>query len=95
MSTVLVIGASRGIGFELVRQYLAAGDRVIATVRDDAAQAALKALGAEVLKVDVAKSESVSGLAWQLDGEKIDVALYVAGVVDRADARTPPHAARL
>ena len=40
--------------------------------------------------MDVAKSESVSGLAWQLDGEKIDVALYVAGVVDRADARTPP-----
>ena len=90
MSTVLVIGASRGIGLELARQYLAAGDRVIATVRDDAAQATLKALGAEVLKVDVAKSESVSGLAWQLDGEKIDVAVYVAGVVDRADARTPP-----
>ena len=90
MSTVLVIGASRGIGLELARQYRAAGDHVIATVRDDAAQAALKALGAEVLKVDVAKSESVSGLAWQLDGEKIDVALYVAGVVDRADARTPP-----
>ena len=50
----------------------------------------MKALGAEVLKVDVAKSESVSGLAWQLDGEKIDVAVYVVGVVDRADARTPP-----
>ncbi len=38
MSTVLVIGASRGIGLELVRQYLARGDRVIATVGDDAAR---------------------------------------------------------
>ena len=90
MKTVLIIGASRGIGLELARQYLADGDRVIATVRDDAAQATLKALGAEVLKVDVAKSESVSGLAWQLDGEKIDIAVYVAGVVDRANAHTPP-----
>ena len=90
MKTVLIIGASRGIGLELARQYLADGARVIATVRDDAAQANLKSLGAEVLKVDVAKSESVSGLAWQLDGEKIDIALYVAGVVDRANAQTPP-----
>ena len=90
MATVLVIGASRGIGRELVCQYLAAGDRVIATVRDDAAKVALQALGAEVLKVDVIKPESVSGLAWQLDGEKIDYAFYVAGVMDRADALTPP-----
>jgi NAD(P)-dependent dehydrogenase (short-subunit alcohol dehydrogenase family) len=32
----------------------------------------------------------VSALDWQLDGEKIDMALYVAGVMDRANARTPP-----
>jgi NAD(P)-dependent dehydrogenase (short-subunit alcohol dehydrogenase family) len=32
---ILVIGASRGIGLEFVRQYRAAGDRVIATARDD------------------------------------------------------------
>ena len=35
MATVLVIGASRGIGLELVRLYRAAGDRVIATARED------------------------------------------------------------
>ena len=84
MSTVLVIGASRGIGLELVRQYLARGDRVIATVRDDAARQQLQALGAQVLLVDVAQPASVSGLAWQLDGEVIDTALYVAGVMSRA-----------
>ena len=90
MSTVLVIGASRGIGFELVTQYLEAGDRVIATARSDEGLARLQALGAEALRVDVADSTSVSGLSWQLDGEKLDVALYVAGVIHRAGATSPP-----
>ena len=90
MGTVLIIGASRGIGLELARQYLEAGERVIATARDDAGLARLQALGAETLRVDVAVATSVSGLAWQLDGEKLDVALYVAGVMDRAGASSPP-----
>jgi len=90
VNAVLVIGASRGIGLELVRQYLADGRRVIATVRNDAGAARLKAMGAEVLRVDVSDPASVSGLAWQLDGEKLDVVLYVAGVMDRASATTPP-----
>ncbi len=90
MATVLVIGASRGIGLELVRQYREAGDRVIATARDDAGLSALRDQGAQALQVDVANPASVSGLSWQLDGEKLDVALYVAGVMDRAGATTPP-----
>lgn len=90
MATVLVIGASRGIGLELVCQYREAGDRVIATARDAAALAALRDLGAQALQVDVANPASVSGLSWQLDGEKLDVALYVAGVMDRAGPTTPP-----
>ena len=90
MATVLVIGASRGIGLELVRQYTGAGDRVIATARDAAGLDRLEALGAEALKVDVANPASISGLARQLGGEKIDVALYVAGVFPTGDAKAPP-----
>jgi NAD(P)-dependent dehydrogenase (short-subunit alcohol dehydrogenase family) len=90
MSTVLVLGASRGIGHEFVRQYRAAGDRVIATARDDAGLEKLRALGATALKLDVAQPASISGLAWQLDGEKIDVALYVAGVYSTQGATEPP-----
>lgn len=90
MSTVLVIGASRGIGLEFVRQYRAAGDRVIATARDDDGMERLQALGAEPLRIDVAQSVSVSGLSWQLDGIDIDVALFVAGVIDRGNASSPP-----
>lgn len=90
MNTVLVIGASRGIGLEFVHQYREAGHRVIATVRDVDGRARVQALGAEALTVDVANPASVSGLAWQLDGEKIDLALYVAGVLRRPNALTPP-----
>src|SRR6476660_7756560 len=67
MSTVLVLGASRGIGLEFVRQYRADWDRVIATARDDAGLARIQALGATPIKLDVADPASVSGLAWQLD----------------------------
>jgi NAD(P)-dependent dehydrogenase (short-subunit alcohol dehydrogenase family) len=90
MSTILVIGASRGIGLEFVRQYLDAGERVIATARSDADLSRLQSLGAETIRLDVAEATSVSGLAWQLDGEKLDVALYVAGVMDRGSATAPP-----
>jgi NAD(P)-dependent dehydrogenase (short-subunit alcohol dehydrogenase family) len=90
MATVLVIGASRGIGWELVRQYREAGARVIATARGAAGLARLRDAGAEPLSLDVADPSSVSGLASQLGGEKLDVALYVAGVMDRASATSPP-----
>lgn len=90
MATVLVLGASRGIGLELVRQYREAGDRVIATARDAAGLARLQELGATALKVDVADPASISGLGWQLDGEKIDTAWYVAGVYSTAGATSPP-----
>ena len=92
MSTVLVIGASRGIGLEFVRQYRADGARVIATARDAAGLARLKVMGAQAIKLDLDDVSSVSALAWQLDDEKIDVALYVAGVSAGGNAGDPPAA---
>ncbi|WP_028601613.1 SDR family oxidoreductase [Ottowia thiooxydans] len=91
MSTILIIGASRGIGYELALQYTAEGERVIATARDEEGLAKLRDLGCEPLKLDVVDPASVSGLAWQLDGERIDIAWQVAGVMcNRANAQTPP-----
>ena len=90
MATVLLIGASRGVGLEMARQYREAGWRVIATARSDEGLDRLKALGCETLRVDVAQPAGNSGLAWQLVGEKLDLAVYVAGVMDRANAPQPP-----
>lgn len=91
MSNVLILGASRGLGLEFARQYVADGDRVLATARDAAGRERLQALGVEnVLTVDVANPASISGLAWMLDGEKIDTALYVAGVMGHGTALSPP-----
>jgi NAD(P)-dependent dehydrogenase (short-subunit alcohol dehydrogenase family) len=90
MPTVLLIGASRGIGFELARQYIADGWRVIATARSDEGLARLKEMDCETLRMDVADPASNSGLAWQLDGEKLDLVVYVAGVGDRDTASSPP-----
>lgn len=80
MKTVLIVGASRGIGHEFVRQYREAGWRVLATVRDDAAALAVEALGAQSYRLDVTRAEEIAGLAWQLDGEQLDIAIIVSGV---------------
>ncbi|MBL0421764.1 SDR family oxidoreductase [Ramlibacter sp. AW1] len=90
MATVLVIGASRGIGLEFARQYAEAGDRVIATARSDEGLARLSALGARALRLDVTDPARMSSLGWELDGEKLDVALYVAGVYSTGSATEPP-----
>jgi NAD(P)-dependent dehydrogenase (short-subunit alcohol dehydrogenase family) len=77
---VLIIGASRGLGLEFVRQYRAAGARITATARDDAALERLREHGARALRLDVADAASVSGLAWLIDGERFDVVVINAGV---------------
>jgi NAD(P)-dependent dehydrogenase (short-subunit alcohol dehydrogenase family) len=88
--TILILGASRGLGLEFVRQYRAQGERVLASARDPEGLARLQELGAQALKVDVTDPASVSGLGWQLDGEKIALALYVAGAMARGGATEPP-----
>ncbi|MBB4845932.1 NAD(P)-dependent dehydrogenase (short-subunit alcohol dehydrogenase family) [Paucibacter oligotrophus] len=80
MAGVLVVGASRGIGLEWVRQARAAGARVVATARDEAGLQRLRELGAVALQLDVSDAASVSGLAWQIDGYQFDEVAVVAGV---------------
>ncbi|MFN3296979.1 SDR family oxidoreductase [Caldimonas sp.] len=77
---VLVIGASRGLGLEFVRQYRAAGDRVVATARSDEGLARLRGLGCEAWPLDLLDAASVAGLGWRLDGERFDAVILNAGI---------------
>ena len=91
---ILVIGASRGIGLEFVRQYRAEGARVTATARSAEGLERLRALGATALSLDVADAASASALGGQLGGAAFDVAIVNAGVSGaRVGALEPPDEA--
>ena len=78
--TVLVTGANRGIGLEMVRELEARGMDVIGTARNPQTAEELKATGATVLQLDVTDADSVAALAEALDGKKIDMLINNAGV---------------
>lgn len=76
MPTVLITGASRGIGREFARQYEAGGWRVIATCRDPSKYD----LEGEVYSLDVTDPDSVAALHRDLYGEDIDLLINNAGI---------------
>src|SRR5215212_183991 len=86
MARVAITGASRGIGLELARQHLAAGDRVYALARDPGAAAQLNALAAgsggqlTVHAMDVADDASVRAGAASTGSGPIDLLYNVAGI---------------
>ena len=85
--TVLITGSSRGIGFELARQYAEAGWHVIATARKPQEAAQLVALAARQPKLrlealDVTDGASVGALRARLAGVPIDVLINNAGDTD-------------
>jgi NAD(P)-dependent dehydrogenase (short-subunit alcohol dehydrogenase family) len=53
---------------------------VLATARDEASLKALEASGAKTFSVDTTQPDQIAALGWQLDGEKLDVAIIVSGV---------------
>ena len=80
MPTALILGASRGIGLEFARQYRQAGWTVFGTFRTEDDRLRLRDLGVQTLRLDVRRTEDVAGIAWQLDGERLDLAVVNAGV---------------
>ncbi len=79
--TILVTGANRGIGLELATQLKAQGHDVIGTARKPEEATELKALGVEVLRLDVTDSASVDAMANALEGQPIDLLINNAGTM--------------
>lgn len=81
MKSVLIIGASRGLGLEFVRQYRADGWLTLGTCRSPEQDALLSSVGATALRLDVRDANSFTNLGKALDGASIDVCIYNAGVL--------------
>jgi NAD(P)-dependent dehydrogenase (short-subunit alcohol dehydrogenase family) len=98
METLMVTGASAGIGLEIVRQAAARGDRVIAASRQGS-PALRKLAGAHPdrvleLTLDPGSQESVIAARADLDGrvEAIDILINNAGVYSRWSRHWDPDA---
>jgi NAD(P)-dependent dehydrogenase (short-subunit alcohol dehydrogenase family) len=82
MSTMLITGASRGIGLEHCRQHLAAGGTAIAACRNPEAALTLQALEGErlrIVRMDMRDHASIDAAAQALAGTAIDVLINNAG----------------
>ena len=85
MPTVLVTGASRGIGLEFVRQYAEQGWSVLACCRNPGSARELQHLASareavHVHALDVSDLAAIDELAGELFGRSIDVLLNNAGL---------------
>ena len=75
MPTVLITGANRGLGLELVRQYAADGWEVVATARQSSDE--LDALGVRVETLDMRDLAAVAAFGDRLDA--LDLLIANAG----------------
>ncbi len=84
-SVAVVVGANRGIGLGVVREFLRRGWSVIATARHPDTAADLQSLAAvnpgklEIIGLDLANAGQVDGLAGVLAGRKLDAVLINGG----------------
>lgn len=92
--TVLLLGASRGIGLGLVEEYLSRGWNVVATQRSLTVAPALCELAAKsegaltILSADVNRPDDIAALSRQLEGITLDLLFVVAGVSDDPNQTT-------
>jgi NAD(P)-dependent dehydrogenase (short-subunit alcohol dehydrogenase family) len=93
MTSVLITGANRGLGFEFASQYAADGWRVFAACRDPAAASELQRLAQNknmlsIVALDVTDGESVRVAARQHKDVAIDVLINSAGIAGASGQTT-------
>ncbi len=79
MPSALILGASRGLGLGLVKEFAGRGWTVSGTVRKDADRAGLETAGAKALLCDITDPASVAALHGQVAGG-LDLLFINAGV---------------
>jgi len=85
MTTTLITGANKGLGYETARQLVAAGHTVYVGARDvERGRAAAQRLGARFVELDVTDEASVMNAVKQIEAEGcLDVLINNAGVEGR------------
>ena len=87
MASMLVTGASRGLGLEMVRQFVEDGWRIYACCRNPDGANALAALAAgsdgaiSLHTLDVSKPAQIEALADEFRGTPIDMLVNNAGLL--------------
>ena len=83
VAQIVIVGANRGIGLELCRQFAGRGDHVVATCRRPSAELeAVPEIGIHI-GVDVTVPSTVEALAGELGDSSIDLLVIVAGILKR------------
>ena len=93
MSTVLITGANRGLGYEFVKQYSENGFEVLACCRNKNNAKELEELAEtsnkiKVYELDVGNVKAIKSLSQQLKNEKIDVLINNAAIHGPQDKRS-------
>lgn len=85
MTTTLITGANKGLGFETARQLVAAGHTVYVGARNpERGRAAAEQLGARFIELDVTDDASVEAAAKAIEaGGGLDVLINNAGIEPR------------
>ena len=80
MSTVVVTGANRGLGLELVRAYAERGDHVIAGCRNPGSASELATLTEHVHAVDMGDERSIAAFVHAIGDQTVDIVVNNAGI---------------
>ena len=97
MTTTLITGANKGLGFEATRQLIAAGHTVYIGSRDpERGRRAAEELGARLVVIDITDDASVAAAAKAVEADGgLDVLVNNAGIEERAEDNSVIGAADL